>query len=131
MKTMKNTGFSRLFREKKGGITVEFVAILPLILLIALFTWQIAVSGMAIMETENILRDEARYAATTGKLKQAEQSGKDSFESTDYYHLESFQVKKEKKENRITASAVTQIQLVFLPSQAFNYESEKKTVIIH
>lgn len=120
-------------QAKKGGITVEFVTILPLCLLIALFIWQMAVSVMAIMETETLLRDEARLAATTGNLKQAEKRGKESFDNTRYYQLDSFKLKEyqDQREKRIVASAVTKIQVVFIPSQSFNYKSTKDTVIIH
>lgn len=136
MKLLKKSRWYQLCLQKKGGITVEFVAIFPLCLLIALFTWQMAVSVMAVMETEELLRDEARYAATTGNLKRAEKRGRESFGDTEYYHLHSFKLKEyeleEKKEKkRITASAVTKIQVVFLPSKSFEYKSQKETVVIH
>lgn len=133
MKQLFRSRWGSLIKQKKGGITVEFVTILPLCLLIALFIWQMAVSVMAIMETETLLRDEARLAATTGNLKQAEKRGKDSFDNTTYYQLDSFKLKehKDQREKRIVASAVTKIQVVFIPSQSFNYKSTKDTVIIH
>lgn len=129
MKRLKKGRFYRLFLQRKGGITVEFVAIFPLCLLIALFIWQMAINVMAIMETERLLRDEARLAATTGDLKQAQKKGKESFDRTENYYLKSFKLKEE--DNRIVASAVTNIKVVFLPSQNFDYESKKETVIIH
>ncbi len=131
MEKFKEGKLYSLFLQKKGGITVEFVAILPLCLLTALFTWQMAVSVMAIMETEQLLRDHARLAATTGNLKQAEKKGKESFEGTEYYQLKSFKLQEKEKKNRIVASAVTKIEVVFFPSQNFNYQSKKETVVIH
>lgn len=133
MKQLFRSRWGSLIKQKRGGITVEFVTILPLCLLIALFIWQMAVSVMAIMETETLLRDEARWAATTGNLKQAEKRGKDSFDNTTYYQLDSFKLKehKDQREKRIVASAVTKIQVVFIPSQSFEYKSTKDTVIIH
>ncbi|MFD1395594.1 TadE/TadG family type IV pilus assembly protein [Kroppenstedtia eburnea] len=133
MKLFFRSRWGSLIKQKKGGITVEFVTILPLCLLIALFIWQMAVSVMAIMETETLLRDEARLAATTGNLKQAEKRGKESFDNTRYYQLDSFKLKEyqDQREKRIVASAVTKIQVVFIPSQSFNYKSTKDTVIIH
>lgn len=133
MKQLFRSRWGSLIKQKKGGITVEFVTILPLCLLIALFIWQMAVSVMAIMETETLLRDEARLAATTGNLKQAEKRGKESFDNTRYYQLDSFKLKEyqDQREKRIVASAVTKIQVVFIPSQSFNYKSTKDTVIIH
>lgn len=133
MKLFFRSRWGSLIKQKKGGITVEFVTILPLCLLIALFIWQMAVSVMAIMETETLLRDEARLAATTGNLKQAEKKGKKSFDNTRYYQLDSFKLKeyKDQREKRIVASAVTKIQVVFIPSQSFEYKSTKDTVIIH
>lgn len=131
MEQLKRSKLYPFFLQKKGGITVEFVAIIPLCLLIALFTWQMAVSVMAIMETEQLLRDHARLAATTGNLEQAEKKGRESFERTEYYQLKSFKLEEKEKENRIVASAVTKIQVVFFPSRNFDYQSKKETVVIH
>lgn len=117
-----------LFRSRKGGVTVEFVTMLPLMVIVALLLWQAAVSVMAIMETESMIRDQGRLAASGDSLKEAENRGKESFRDTDYYYLESFKLKKE--DDNIIATAETRIRVVFIPSGDFAYTSEKKNVII-
>jgi hypothetical protein len=116
-------------RFRKGGVTVEFVTIFPLMVMLALLIWQATVCVLAIMETESMLRDEGRYAATMGNLREAEKRGKQSFTDSEYYQLDSFVLEREGR--HIVATAVTRIKVVFIPSQDFTYESTKKSVIIH
>ncbi|MFC4075475.1 TadE/TadG family type IV pilus assembly protein [Salinithrix halophila] len=115
--------------RKRGGVTVEFVTILPFCVLIALFIWQSAIFVLAMMHTEELLRDQARVAATTGEFKKVEKQGKKDFPSSDYYHLSKFTIKE--KDKHIVAQAVTKVKIVFIPSKDMTYRGEKKTVVIH
>ncbi|WP_091837892.1 TadE/TadG family type IV pilus assembly protein [Marininema halotolerans] len=127
--------------NRRGGITVEFVALVPLLLLTVCFILQLAICVMAIVETENTIRDEARYAASTGQIVKAEKDGKKKFGLTKYYHLKSFDVYQKKLgtnklgkpiwDNHITVRAVTKIKVVFLPDKYITYHSKKKSIIIY
>ena len=53
---MGNKSSGRNF-NKKGSVTMEFVMIIPLLLIMILFIAQFFVAGMAVVETEVTLRD--------------------------------------------------------------------------
>ncbi|SDW87913.1 TadE-like protein [Marininema mesophilum] len=122
----------KIWRNRRGAITVEFVAILPLLLLTACFIWQMAICVMAVVETENTMRDQVRYAASTGNIKKAERDGKRDFGmAPDYYRLKTFDVYKKKRDNHIKVRAETKIRIIFLPSKEITYRSHKQAIIIN
>lgn len=119
-----------LYRERRGGITVEFIAVLPLMIMAALLIWQMAVAGLAVMDTQVALRDAIRVAATTGSKTKAEKHGRDSFGKSSYYRLTDFKV--EIKNGKATAHGQTKIDLLFLPNAKnfFTYKQKSETPVI-
>lgn len=119
-------GWSRMSR--KGSATVEFISVLPLVILMCLVVWQFVVAGMAVLETETLLSNWSRLAASSGELEEMEKQGREDFEPTGYYRLKSFEMKE--KDDQIIVEAKTEIDLLFLPSTTVTYSGLQKTPLI-
>lgn len=113
---------------RKGSVTMEFIVTFPVLLLIILFIAQFFVAGLAIVETEGVLRDTVRYAAETGDVKRAKERGLEQFNTTGYYDIESLKV--EIKDGQVIATSNTRIEWLFTSSAPFNYRSTVKAPVI-
>lgn len=107
---------------------MEFIVTFPVLLFIILFIAQFFVAGMAIVETEGVLRDTVRYAAETGNVKKAEERGLKKFDATGYYDMESLKIKI--KDGQVIATSTTRIEWLFTSSAPFNYRSTVKAPVI-
>jgi len=107
---------------------MEFIVTFPVLLFIILFIAQFFVAGLAIVETEGVLRDTVRYAAETGNVKKAQERGLEKFDTTGYYDMESLKVKI--KDGQVVATAKTRIEWLFISSAPFNYRSTVKAPVI-
>ncbi|GGA51925.1 hypothetical protein GCM10007416_26280 [Kroppenstedtia guangzhouensis] len=113
--------------SRKGAATIEFVTVLPLVIFMCLFVWQFIVIGMAVMEAQSVLKEGVRLAASSGDAKLAEREGRSSFQGSDYYSLDSYQV--EIKDEKAIAKAKVRIKVLFMSSSPFTYSSSAKTPI--
>lgn len=119
----------RLSRShRKGSVTLELITIIPLVVLMCLVVWQFVVAGMAVSETQSMLKDTVRYAALTGDEKKAKKKGQDSFSKSNHYYLHSLNVKIEK--GKAKATAKTKIKFVFFSLPPFTYESKAQAPVI-
>lgn len=119
----------RIFRfNRRGSVTLEFVTIIPLLLIMILFIAQFFVAGMAVVETEVTLRDTVRYAAEIGDEKKAKKWGLNRFDATGYYDMESLKV--EIKDEEVIASSRTRIEWLFTSANPFHYRSTVKAPVI-
>ncbi len=82
---------------------------------------------MAVLEAQSVLKEGVRLAASSGNAKEAEKKGRLSFQESDYYSLDSYQV--EIKDQRATAKAKVKIKVLFMSSSPFTYTSSAKTPI--
>jgi len=121
-----NKSIGRSF--KKGSVTMEFVTLIPLLLIMILFIAQFFVAGMAVVETEVTLRDTVRYAAEIGDEKKAKKWGLNRFDATGYYDMESLKV--EIKDEEVIATSRTRIEWLFTSASPFHYRSKVKTPVI-
>ncbi len=121
--------FGCIFRfNKRGSVTMEFVTIIPVLLIMILFIAQFFVAGMAVVETEVTLRDTVRYAAEIGDEKKAKKWGLNRFDATGYYDMESLKV--EIKDEEVIASSRTRIEWLFTSANPFHYRSTVKAPVI-
>ncbi len=124
--------FSSLKRSirlnQMGSVTMEFVVTLPVLIFILLFIGQFFVAGMAVVETEGVLRDTVRYAAETGDVKKARKLGLERFDTTRFYEMESLKV--EIKDKQVIATSRTRIDLLFSTMEPLQYRSSVKAPVI-
>jgi len=74
------------FREcQRGSMSIEFVAMFPLILFAFLLFWQIALVGYTLVVTEAAARDGARVAAVDGDVYTAVKNSVVGLELEDNY----------------------------------------------
>ncbi|SEN58600.1 hypothetical protein [Lihuaxuella thermophila] len=81
------------------------------------------------MDTQTLVREGVRLAASSGDAKAEEKRGKASFDPAGRYYLESYQVKIE--DGQAIAKAETKIEAVFwreLPP--FTYQFEARAPVI-
>lgn len=118
----------KLVRLNRGSVTMEFVVTLPVLLFILLFIGQFFVAGMAVVETEGVLRDTVRYAAETGDVKKARKLGLERFDTTRFYDMEYLKV--EIKDEQVIATCRTRIELIFSTLDPLQYRSSVKAPVI-
>lgn len=114
--------------NQMGSVTMEFVVTLPVLIFILLFIGQFFVAGMAVVETEGVLRDTVRYAAETGDVKKARKLGLERFDTTRFYEMESLKV--EIKDKQVIATSRTRIDLLFSTMEPLQYRSSVKAPVI-
>jgi Flp pilus assembly protein TadG len=102
--------FLKPFKERTGSSTVEFVLVIPFFLLMALFVWQFAVAGLAVLDTQAALRDAVRVAAVEKDPGAAIQQAKASFGKSGAYRA-SFNVSIGSEQAVVTAR--TEVDIVF------------------
>ncbi|SMO80423.1 peptidoglycan DD-metalloendopeptidase family protein [Melghirimyces algeriensis] len=112
-------------KGRKGAATLEFVMILPLVILMCVVVWQLIVAGMALWEAQSALKNGVRLAASSGSAKEAEREGRSSFQGSDYYSLDSYKV--EIKDKQAIAKAKVKIKVLFMSSSPITYTSSAKT----
>ncbi|WP_210367932.1 TadE family protein [Bacillus sp. REN3] len=57
--------------NEKGSATIEFLAMIPLVLLILMIFWQFLVAGYAVIISQSALNEAAKtYAVTSGNLSE-------------------------------------------------------------
>lgn len=79
----------RKLRNHRGSGVIEFLGIMPLVILIALMVWQFAIVGYGIINTQAAARDGVRVAATKFDEENIRKTIKTSFgEDTKYYRLD-------------------------------------------
>ncbi|PRZ13273.1 TadE-like protein [Laceyella sediminis] len=126
MNTRENQGS----RKRKGSATLEFITIIPLVFFMCLVVWQFFVAGMAVMETQSLVKEGVRLTASSGKPEKEEARGKKVFPNTEDYHLSSYEVKI--KDGQVIAKAKTEIDIVFLPgSSSVSFETKAKSPVIN
>ncbi|WP_131848431.1 TadE/TadG family type IV pilus assembly protein [Baia soyae] len=130
----------RFLREKQGSTTLEFVSLLPIVALMSMVIWQMAVFTMAVMDTQSFVREEVRVAADDGDAKKAEKRGEKSFPQTDNVKLASYQVKKIEKEEKkdkqgvkrsyMEVTAKIKVKILFLSIAPIEYSYKAQSRII-
>lgn len=113
--------------RKKGSATLEFITVLPLVIFMCLFVWQLIVAGMAVFETQWVLKEGVRIAASSGSAKEAENKARVAFHASDYYSLDSYKVKIQ--DEKAVAKAKVRIKVLFMSSSPFTYSSSAKTPV--
>jgi Flp pilus assembly protein TadG len=118
----------KALKARKGSVTIEFVFLIPLFIFMALFLWQVALAGLAVIQTESALRDAVRVAAVTGDVNKARQQAYSSFGSSANYNLSKVNVSI--NDDQAVATATTEIHLLFLKSQSISYTDSARAPVI-
>src|SRR5690606_6008599 len=100
---------------------MEFVTLIPLLLIMILFIAQFFVAGMAVVETEVTLRETCCYAAEIGEESKAIRWRLNPFQASGHYDIESLKV--EIKDEEVIATARTRIEWLFTSASPFHYRS--------
>lgn len=115
-------------QNQQGSVTLEYIMILPLVFIMCLFIWQFIVAGMAVWETQYLVREGIRQAASDRDVEKEEERGKKAFPSDGNFRLKDYKV--QMKDGQVIATAITEIDAVFLPLQPFEYTYTAKTPLI-
>lgn len=119
---MKKNKYKKISR--KGSATVEFVIILPLVLLLCLVIWQAAVAGLAIFNSQEAIQEAVRIAAVSEDEERAKKKAYDTFSNTKYYKMKNVKVKIKKQ--TVKVSAQVEIDLIFIEGKTITYLGESK-----
>lgn len=114
--------------SRRGSVTVEFVSIIPMIVLMSMFIWQVVIAGMAVMKTQTALQDAVRIASITEDLEEAQQKGLQSFGDSSSYKLQNLEVNLD--EDRAVATASTKIELIFMSSRTLSYSETAQAPVM-
>lgn len=115
--------------SQKGSATLEFLTILPVVLLLSLVVWQFFVAGLAVMDAQSLVSEAARYASLDQEeAEEAKEKALKKFGDSSYYNIKNFEVEIEDEE--AIAQVETEIQVVFFPSAAFSYKTMKTAPVM-
>lgn len=104
----------RELRNRRGSGVIEFLGLMPLVILIALAVWQFALVGYGIINTQAAARDGVRVAATNSDPADILRTVRTSFgEDTKFYRLDDVDINNDGSEAKVTVSV--SFFTVFLP----------------
>ena len=83
----------RKLHNQRGSGVIEFLGLMPLVILIALAVWQFAIVGYGIINTQAAARDGVRVAATKSDQADILKTIRTSFgEDTKYYRMDTVDI---------------------------------------
>jgi len=63
----------KILRREKGSATIEFLAMVPLVLFIMMVFWQFLVAGYAVIISQSAVNEAAKTYSVTGDSSKAEE----------------------------------------------------------
>ncbi|SEN63002.1 TadE/TadG family type IV pilus assembly protein [Lihuaxuella thermophila] len=129
MKNMIKKMVRVIHSNKKGSSTIEFVIILPLFIMMFMVVWQMALAGMAVLDTQAALRDAARVAANSGDVNKGRAQLLSSFGTSDHYRLKNYSINI--SGDKVVAKAQTEIEVLFMGGLApFTYNKSVEVPVL-
>ncbi|USG65675.1 pilus assembly protein [Brevibacillus ruminantium] len=117
----------QMIRNEKGSMTVEFLAVLPLVFVILMICWQFLIGAYAVITAQAAANEAAKVYAITGNSSEALNAAKNvvsaagggiGYVSGNISHG-----------NYFTADIQVQIDLIFIPSLIRDNMDPKDRVI--
>jgi hypothetical protein len=71
----------KLIKNEKGSATIEFIAMVPLVLLIMMILWQFLIAGYAVIITQSAANEAAKIYSLSENKSEAENAAKRVIES--------------------------------------------------
>lgn len=122
----------RVLRNHRGSYIIEFMALSPLLILVAMMVWQSAVAGYGILRVQVAARDGVRVAATELDKDKAWTATFTSFgPEQKYYTLDSVNVSIDKVKLVAEVEVQASIHTVLLPKDVAIPYSYKVTTPIY
>lgn len=104
--------------NEQGSATIEFLAMVPLVLLIMMIFWQFLVAGYAVIISQSALNEAAKtYATSSGNLSQASNTARD-FISEAGGNLDFVRVEESSRSgNNFRLTLHVNLDLIFIPER--------------
>ncbi|WLR52595.1 TadE/TadG family type IV pilus assembly protein [Bacillus tianshenii] len=103
-------------QDEKGSMTVEFMAVLPLIFLLLLICWQFLVGAYAVVATKSAVNEAAKVYAITEDAGKAQAAAEKVIQAND--HILSYEgstISSPDSEGYFDVEIEVKLALVFLP----------------
>ncbi|WP_028777643.1 TadE/TadG family type IV pilus assembly protein [Shimazuella kribbensis] len=121
--------FSWSQKHRRGSPTIEFILLVPCFILCLLLLWQLVILGLAMMQTQAVVRDVARVMAYTNDEEKAKEQAKLSFPPTSSYQMADLSV--EKKNGEALVQIKTEVKLVLLQTPyRFHFKEQATTPLL-
>jgi Flp pilus assembly protein TadG len=102
-------------KNEKGSSTIEFLGILPLILLVVMIAWQLIVSVQAVVVAQSAVNEAAKVYSITENSSEASQAARNIVDAGGSYLT--FNGASGMTQKDFTANVSVSIDLVFLPEK--------------
>jgi Flp pilus assembly protein TadG len=102
-------------KNEKGSSTIEFLGILPLILLVVMIAWQLIVSVQAVVVAQSAVNEAAKVYSITENSSEASQAARNIVDAGGSYLT--FNGASGMTQKDFTANVSVSIDLVFLPKK--------------
>lgn len=104
-------------QNERGSATIEFLAMVPLVLLIMMIFWQFLVAGYAVIISQSALNEAAKtYSVTDGSLSEANSTAKDFIQNAGG-NLEFRNIADSRNGNNFRLTLYVNLNLVFIPEK--------------
>lgn len=105
----------KLLKNERGSAIIEFVSMVPLVLLLMMILWQFLVAGYAVIITQSAANEAAKVYSVTGELDTATESAEKVI-STSGDNLKMIDVKISGSKD-FKATVTVDMKLKFLPEK--------------
>lgn len=107
------------FKNERGSATIEFLSMIPLILLVMLIFWQFLVAGYAVIITQSAANEAAKiYSVTGSTIEATDAANKVVATSGDNLTLRTdYDIITHSSGRNFTAKVTVDMKLQFLPKK--------------
>jgi len=103
----------KITRDEQGSATIEFLAMVPLVLFLTFVFIQFLMVGYSVIITQSALNEASKVYATTGNTEKAEKAAKDILSTSGKNVIyKNFQIK---GNTDFTATIDVELNLIFIP----------------
>lgn len=107
-------------KKEEGSATIEFLAIVPLMLLIMMIFWQMLVSGYGVIVAQSAANEAAKAYALSGNEVDAKDAAKQILGTSGNVKYVSATIPSHGASKNFTVTVDTKIDLVFIPKKIMN-----------
>lgn len=104
-------------KNERGSATIEFLAMVPLVLLLLMIFFQFLVAGYAVMVAQSAVNEAAKVYSTTSNLSEANDAARDLIQSAggnlDFKEV----VPKSRDGNNFELTLNVDLNLIFIPEK--------------
>ncbi|CAG9620271.1 TadE/TadG family type IV pilus assembly protein [Sutcliffiella rhizosphaerae] len=103
--------------NEKGSLTIEFLGMLPLMLLMVIILWQFMISAYGVIVTQSAANDAAKAFSLSARESEARTAARDTLQAGSNLKYRSVSVNNYSGSQEFQVTVHADLELVFIPKK--------------